>query len=188
MFTDYLDRLQRFSPLSQESKVQLTEHLSTKRLKKGELLLKQGAVCKHLYYIRKGIVRIFYYKNGRDITEWIASEAQFFFSIKSYFEQSPSRLMIEALEDSSIILLSREGTDALTKQNIEVANLLLQLFSGSLKLSQERMDSLQFETARTRYLNLLDQQPEILRKVPLHYVASFLGISQETLSRIRSKG
>ena len=108
-------------------------------------------------------------------------------SIESFFEGSPSQLIIEALEDSEIIQLSKEGLDALRKQNIEVANLMVEWISGSLVLSQKRMDSIQFETAKQRYENLTKQQPGLINKVPLQNIASFLGITQETLSRIRAK-
>ena len=73
------------------------------------------------------------------------------------------------------------------RNNIEVANLMVEWISGSLVLSQKRMNSLQFETAKQRYDNLIKLQPELINKVPLQYIASFLGITQETLSRIRAK-
>ncbi len=187
IINEYLEILNNLNPLSSQTRELLLDCISTRTIPKGELLLKHGEVCEHIYYVDKGLMRIFYYKNNREITEWLASDKQFLFSICSYFEASPSKLIIEALEDSEVILLSKEKQEVLIKTNLEVANLMIKAFSYSLILSQKRMESLQFETAKERYINLMEQQPEIIRKVPMQYIASFLGITKETLSRIRSK-
>ena len=187
MFAEYLNTLNNVSPLNEESRSQLLPHISLKEVSKGGFLLKHGDTCRHIYYVNKGFIRIFYYKNGKNITEWFGKKKTFFFSITSYFENVPSKLVIEAVEDCEIILLSKEGTEKLRRSNIEIANLMIAFFSISLILSQQRMESLQFETALQRYHKLLDEQPDILNKVPLQYIASFLGITQETLSRIRAK-
>lgn len=187
MYTEYLNILSGYSPLSDVTKSQLEPYISVKNLNKEEVLLKHGDVCKHIYYVNKGFIRIFYFKDGKEVTEWLTNDKHFFFSITSYFENSPSHLIIEAIEDSEIIQLSKEGLDKLRRENIEIANLMFEWISGSLVLSQKRMDSIQFETAKQRYDSLLKMQPEILNRVPLQHIASFLGITQETLSRIRSK-
>lgn len=184
---EYLDRLHSLSSLSEETRQQLLDYISIRKVNKGDFILKRGEVCRHIYFVDRGIARIFYYKNGRDITEWFASQNEFLFSIKSYFKESPSNLAIEALEDSEIILLSKACQQELIKSNLEVANLMIEAFSFSLILSQERMETIQFETAKERYLNLLKDKPEIIQKAPLQHIASFLGITQETLSRIRSQ-
>ena len=185
-FESYLDIMAAISPLSSESKAALSTHLSTKRFEKGELILKQGDICRHLFFLDRGLVRIFYYKNSKEITEWFADEKEFFFSIISFFELSPSKLIIEALEESEVILLSKDGQDRLSLTNIEIANLISRLYALSLILSQKRMQSMQFESSSRRYENLLKEQPNLLKKVSLQHLASFLGITQETLSRIRS--
>jgi len=186
MLDEYVNILDSYSPLSLESKESLKTCISAKKVSKGDLVLKHNEVCRHIYYVHKGLVRIFYYKNGKDITEWFADEKQFFFSIGSYFGQWPSKLIIEAIEDCVIIQLSKEGQDRLRKTNLEISNLIIAFYTRSLILSQKRMESMQFETSTKRYQNLLSQQPNILQKVPLQHVASFLGITQETLSRIRA--
>ncbi len=187
MLNEYLNILNIVSPLSDENKSKLLEHITIKKVLKGDFLLKYGEICKHIYFINKGVIRIFYYKNGKDVTEWFADEKQFFLSITSYFENSPSNLIIEAIEDCEIILLSKEGQEKLRKSSLQISNLIVELLSISLISAQKRMESIQFETAKQRYSNLLQEQPKILNKVPLQYVASFLGITQETLSRIRAK-
>ena len=187
MLSEYLNRLHTESPLSEQAKSELLKYITIKKVEKGDFVLKYGEVCKHIYYVNKGFIRIFYYKNGKNITEWFANEKNFFFSITSYFEATPSSLVIEAIESSEIILLSKEGLEKLRKMNLDVANLIIKFFSISLGYSQKRMESIQFETAKQRYNKLLKDQPEILNKVPLQHIATFLGITQETLSRIRAK-
>jgi CRP-like cAMP-binding protein len=186
MISEYINILSSISPLGPESREEISEHISVKEVSRGDQLLKFGEICRHIYFVNKGFIRIFYFKNGKDITEWFADEKQFFFSITSYFRSEPSQLIIEAIENCEIIQLSKEGQDRLRKKNLEISNLIIGFYSRSLMLSQKRMDSIQFETATKRYHTLLEQQPNILQKVPLQHVASFLGITQETLSRIRS--
>jgi len=183
---EYLNILDALHPLSPETKAELKKHISIQKVPKGEMILEFGSVCNHIYFVNQGVIRIFYFKEGKEITEWLADEKQFFFSIVSYFEDEPSRLIIEAIEDSEIVLLSKKGLESLKRSNLEVANLIIRFYSRSLILSQKRMDSLQFESASKRYLNLLRDQPNLIHKVPLQHVASFLGITQETLSRIRA--
>ncbi len=187
MYNEYLDILCAISLLSSETKENLSFHISHKKIPKGENLLKKGQVCRHIYFVQKGFLRIYYYKDGKDITEWFTSEKSFCFSISSYFSGNPSQLIIEALEDSEVIMLSKNGLEEMQKTNLEIAHLMIQFFSGSLIASQKRMDSIQFESAKKRYERLLHDQPEIIHKVPLQNIASFLGITQETLSRIRAR-
>lgn len=186
VYDDILEVLGKVSPLSKESLVALTPYFSHQKLDKDDYILRNGEICKHIYFIQKGFARIFYFKNGKEITEWFAPEKTFCFSITSYFESVPSRLVIQCLESCEVIRLSKAGLDALSSKNLEIAHLLMTMFSRSLILSQKRMDSIQFETARQRYHKLLEEQPHILQKVPLQYIASFLGITSETLSRIRT--
>ncbi|GHA30901.1 cyclic nucleotide-binding protein [Salinimicrobium marinum] len=187
VFKEFLDILNSISPLSPESKRVLQKHLSFRTLSKGDYLLNHGETCRHIYFVNKGFLRIFYYKNGKNITEWFAREKNFCFSITSYFNKTPSDLIIESIEDSEVIFLSRKGLEELRKCNLEVANLIIEFLSHSLIASQKRMESIQFETAKKRYQNLLKEQPEIIHQVSLHNIATFLGITQETLSRIRAQ-
>ncbi|MBU2525207.1 MAG: Crp/Fnr family transcriptional regulator [Bacteroidetes bacterium] len=183
----YFERLRSVYPLSAEGLDLLKSYMAKKHLSKGDFILRKDETCRHIYFVNKGFARIFYFKNGKEITEWFTPEKNFCFSITSYFEEKPSHLIIECLEDSEVIYLSKEGLDTLCKTHIEISNFFSKLISGALILSQKRMDSIQFETARQRYEKLLKTQPYILQKAPMQYLASFLGITPETLSRIRTQ-
>lgn len=154
---------------------------------KGHALVREGSVCNHLYYVSKGLVRIYYHKRDREVTEWLAPDDSFCFSIRSFFERTPSRLIIHLLEPSELLAIHYDDLMRLCDRYHEVEKLFRRMITGSLVLSQMRMESLQFETARQRYLNLLEQFPNLLQRVPLAHIASFLGITQETLSRIRAE-
>lgn len=171
-----------------EKDFQVIEDITvSKSLKQGDFVLKQDTTGKYLYFIIKGMVRIYYLKDGRDITEWFAYENQFCFSIMSYFNEVPSKLIIECIEDSDILFIPKERLEELANKNLEISRFYRQLLADSLKYSQIRMESIQFETALQRYEGLLKNNPEIVQRAPLKYIASYLGISFETLSRIRNQ-
>lgn len=184
--TFFIRALNNIHALSEENTEQLLSVTDVVTLDKQESLLHFGKTCKHIYYVNTGFLRVYYLKNGKDVTEWFADQGEFCFSIDSYFTQSPSTLAIEALEESEIFRISREGIKHLITHNLEIANLFIEMFSGSLVLSQQRMNSIQFETAKERYKQLEKHHPNIILKAPLQHIASFLGITSETLSRIRS--
>ncbi len=154
---------------------------------KGHHLLKDGSVNNHLFFISKGLVRIYYHKENREVTEWLALDESFFFSIQSFFKRIPSKLAIHVLEPSEVFALHHDDLMRLCDQYHPVEKLFRRMLTDSLIFSQIRMESIQFETAQQRYQRLITLNPDILQRVPLAYVASFLGITQETLSRVRSK-
>lgn len=174
------------SPLSEESARDFLGAWQQWEVPKAHLLLRQQQVADYIYFIQQGIARIYYYKNEKEITEWIARDGEFFLSITSFFERSPSHLAIETLEPAIVSGIHYNDLTRLAAQHHEVETLFRKMVSLSLILSQRRMDSIQFETAHQRYEKLLLQSPDMVQRVPLSYIASFLGITLETLSRIRS--
>jgi CRP-like cAMP-binding protein len=173
------------TPLSHEAFAELKGMTTTRSLKKNEFILRQDAICKHIYFVKTGMIRIYYLKDGRDVTEWFACDRQFCFSIMSYFHEEPSKLVIQCLEDCEVTYFSKSGLEKLSDENLEISRFYRSLFAGSLIGSQVRMESIQFETALQRYQSLMNNNPEIIQRAPLKYIASFLGITVETLSRIR---
>jgi len=153
---------------------------------KDHFLVREQTVSDYIYFLQKGVVRIYYYKNEKEITEWIAMDEQFFLSITSFFERKPSYLIIQTLEPSEIYGIHHNDFMALADQNHEIEKLLRKMVTASLILSQQRMDSIQFETAHQRYDRLMKSSPQMIQRVPVSYIASFLGVTLETLSRIRS--
>jgi CRP-like cAMP-binding protein len=151
------------------------------------LLLREQTVSDYIYFVEKGAVRIFYHKHGKEVTEWIALDEQFFLSINSFFQRQPSRLIIQTLEPSLVWGIHHNTFMQLADEYHSIEKLLRKMVTSSLILSQQRMESIQFETAQERYAGLLEHSPDIINRVPGIYIASFLGITKETLSRIRSQ-
>lgn len=149
-------------------------------------VLREGQVADYIWFVEKGSIRIFYNKEGKEITEWIALDNQFFMSITSFFTRRPSKLIIQAIEPVSLWGIHYNDLMKLADTHHAIETLLRKMVTGSLMLSQDRMESIQFETALQRYQRLLQTSPGIIQRVPLQYIASFLGITKETLSRIRS--
>jgi CRP-like cAMP-binding protein len=114
---------------------------------KDHFLVREHEVCDYIFFINKGIARIYYHKNEKEITEWIASDEQFFLSITSFFERSPSRLIIQTLEPAEVFGIHYNDLTRLASEHHEVETLFRKMMTGSLILSQYRMDSIQFETA-----------------------------------------
>ena len=112
---------------------------------------------------------------------------QFFLSITSFFQRTLSHLIIQTIEPSLVYGIHHDDLMRLADEFHDIERLLRRLVTLSLILSQERMDSIQFESAQQRYEKLLKMTPQIVQRVPLTYIASFLGITLETLSRIRSQ-
>lgn len=168
---------------SMEAFVNAWKHWSTS---KDHFLLKENTVSDYIYFIEKGVARIYYYKNGKEITEWIALDGQFFLSISSFFQRVPSYLIIQTIEPAEVYGIHHDDFMRLADKYHDVERLLRKMVTSSLILSQIRMDSIQFESAQQRYERLLKSTPQIVQRVSLTYIASFLGITLETLSRIRS--
>ena len=161
-------------PLSRESVHALAEILVCRKYRKGEIVLQAGEVCKAMLFIEKGMLRQFYYKYDKDLTEHIGYENGMIICIESYFKQEPTRLMVETLEASVVWELPR------------VERLYRSFIEHSLIESQVKADTLRFEPAHERYNKLLQLHPEILKRAPLVYIASLLQMTPETLSRVRS--
>lgn len=173
-------------PLSRESVHALAEILVCRKYRKGEIVLQAGEVCKAMLFIEKGMLRQFYYKYDKDLTEHIGYENGMIICIESYFLQEPTRLMVETLEASVVWELPRVEVEKLIDQYHDIERLYRSFIEHSLIESQVKADTLRFEPAHERYNKLLQLHPEILKRAPLVYIASLLQMTPETLSRVRS--
>ena len=172
--------------LGKESLHALADILVCKKFKKGERILDEGEVCKAILFVEKGMTRQFYFKYNKDLTEHIGYEHAMVMCLESYFSQKPTRLMIETLEPTVAWLMDKEKMESLSNENFEIATFYRRIFEMSLIDSQVKADTLRFEPANERYAKLLSLHPEILKRAPLIYIASFLQMTPETLSRVRS--
>jgi len=156
-------------------------------LAKGHVLVRCGEICRNVYYIEKGLARTFYLKDGREVTERFKAENSFTCSMSAYVTNTPDCRQIELLEPSVIWSLPYTELEKLYDRHHEIERLGRYLITQEMVEMHRRLSELQFMTAQQRYANLLDTNPSLLQRVPLGLISSYLGITQETLSRIRAK-
>lgn len=157
-------------------------------LEKNTTLAKAGVICNTLYYIEKGVARSYYYNaEGKDITAWFFNEGNFLTSLESFFQQKNSAYHIELLEDSHLYSISKENMEHLFHKYPLMERfgrkLVIKLFGDMMG----KLNAIQFQTAKERYHFMINEYPNLYYRVPLGHIASYLGITQETLSRIRAK-
>ena len=182
------DLARRYGTLSTGQMNQLAELLFPMRLRRRQLLLDAGSVCENIYYVDRGLLRQFYNKNGRELTEHIGSEGSIIMCIESLFRHVPSHLTIEALEPSTVYAIPFTSFMQLCESNFSFCKILLSILEESLIVSQHKADTLRYETAQERYRRTLHDLPDLVRRAPLHILASYLQMTPETLSRVRSQG
>lgn len=185
--TDFFQTLNQFVRLTPESEAALSAILKPFSFPRGYLLLKEDTICNYIYYIEKGLTRTFYYKDGKDVTDWISLEKTFACSVVSYITRRPDVRNIELLEDSVLWGIHYNDIEGLYQKYHDIERFGRLVVSDGLVKLQQRFDDLHFATASERYNKLLDTNPSVIQRVPLGMIASFLGITQETLSRIRAQ-
>lgn len=176
----------QYPGMALEGRKLIEEILIRKEVEKGELLLNEGEISHNLVLVGKGMLRQFYYKNKKDVTEHFSYEGNIVICIESTLKQEPTRLMIEALEPGIVYLLPYNKLMALTEVSWEVNMFYRKILEFSLIVSQVKADSWRFETASERYNQLMRYQPEVIKRAPLSHIASYLLMTPETLSRVRS--
>lgn len=153
---------------------------------KGEKILQEGEVCRNISYIEKGLVRQFYFKSGKEVTEHLGVDHSIFMCIESLFKEEPTRLQVEALEPTLVYALPKAKLEAAAMRNVNIQMLYRKILEESLIQSQIHADLVRFESAPNRYKRLCDLSPQVVLRAPLTYIANYLQMTPETLSRIRS--
>jgi CRP-like cAMP-binding protein len=182
-----LNHIKNYSQLSEEAQQALHNGFEKLVLPKNEYLLTEGKTCHHLYFLEQGALRGFYTLDGKEITHWFGFENDFVTSFHSFITQEPAVENIQLIEGSILWGIAKNTLTGLFNQYHEIERLVRIAYEKYYIRLEERFVNAQFKTATERYEQLLQQTPHILEKVPLGYIASYLGISQETLSRIRSR-
>jgi CRP-like cAMP-binding protein len=158
-----------------------------KRYKKGEFLLHQDKLCRYSFWIEQGILRKFYWNDTKEITTELIFEHDIAVSFDSYVLQKPSKEFIQAVTDVTVYQTEAQSFQMLKAKFPKLVELDLMMTEYYAMWLEKRLFEFRTSNATERYLQLLRQQPHIILEVPLTYIASYLGISLETLSRIRSK-
>lgn len=185
--TDILDILtNHYAPLSEECFHELLQNIQIKAVKKGDILVKDGQYAKQAYFILQGCARAYYLKDGKEITDWFAFENEFISAIVSFFGNEASPHYIEVLEDSVVVSISKDTVELLSSKFHDFEHLMRIALTKTVLQHQRRISSILFHSAEERYEQFLELHPNITQRVALKYIASYIGISMETLSRVRS--
>lgn len=176
----------RYSTMTHEELDVLEGILVPMKFQKGEIILREGEICENIYWVAKGLVRQFYYKNEKELTEYMATEDNIVMSIESLFKEQPSSQQIVALEPTILFALPKKDLEHEAVRNVNIQMLYRKILEESLIISQVHADMLRFESAQERYAKLVKRSPQLVLRAPLVYVASYLQMTPETLSRVRT--
>ena len=172
--------------LSEADASALLSHMEEVRFKKREVIVQEGTKNTNLYLIKEGIWRGHYLKDGVDTSIWFASKGEATFSVWGYADNSYSQISIEAMSDSIAYCISKAALNELYSTSIGLANLGRRLMEHQLLTTENWLISAGSPRAKERYLTLIKETPELLLHVPLKYIASYLWITPQSLSRIRA--
>lgn len=176
----------KYSTMTHEELDVLESLLVPIKYGKGEKILQEGEICRNLSYIERGLIRQFYFKNGKEVTEHLGVDHSIFMCIESLFKEEPTRLQVEALEPTLVYALPKDRLEAAAMRNVNIQMLYRKILEESLIQSQIHADLVRFESAPNRYKRLCDLNPQVVLRAPLTYIANYLQMTPETLSRIRS--
>lgn len=173
--------------LPNESLCLLKKHFFEVNLAKGSVLISSAKTEEYVYFIKKGIVRAFVPTDENDITFWFGTEGEAVLSMKSYVANQKGYETIELLEDCELYKIKYADLLTLYQNDLSMANWGRVFAEKELLKTEERLISRQFKTASERYQELIAHNPDLIKRVQLGFIASYLGITQVSLSRIRAE-
>jgi CRP-like cAMP-binding protein len=179
--------LNAFHPLSDGVINYLKEHIFPVSYRKGKLILKAGTVCAHVYFIRKGAIRGFVKEEGKDITTWITAENEMVTSITSFDLQVPALENIQAIENCELFAMTFDNLQQLYIELPEFNIVTRKLLERYYRDAEARAFICRITKAESKYTHFLRIHSHLANRIPLKYIASYLGIAEETLSRVRKK-
>lgn len=181
--------LNRFVQLSAGELTLLAGYMQPVTIKKGDFYLQQGKVSNYLAFMVSGAMRVYHTANDKEYTSYFnfGGRNPFVSSYSSFITRTPSQENIHALDDSELIQIHYDNLQKLYTGSPQFEKLGRLIAEYNYTLAVERIYSLQHNTAPQRYLQLLEMYPNLVNAVPHHYIASYLGITPESLSRIRKE-
>lgn len=183
---ELLNFLNSIYPLHSDTNDYLIQTLKFIEIPKKEFILRQGHICYSIYFIVQGLVRCFYIKKEKEVSSWFMKEGDVMISVESFFNQSISYESIQALEDCILYYITYDELQDVYKKFPEF-NIVGRIVTEKYyQLSEQRLYSLRMQRATDRYSYLMTNHAALIQRVPSKYLASYLGVTEETLSRIRA--
>ncbi len=174
-------------PISPEIVEFLQEKTSYRQVRKGKMLVRSGEVCHHLYFIRKGAVRGFIKEEEKDITTWISIENEVVTSISGLNDQAPSVENIQVIEHADLLIITHSDLETLYNKYLEFNVVGRKLLQRYYQDAERRAYIARVPGTENKYQHFVKNYPHLINRVPIKYIASFLGVTLETLSRVRKK-
>lgn len=183
-FVQYLSSFQAVSDTAADAVLSISTPLT---LKKGHLIHREGKVCRHIYLVVEGLGRVFYYQDGKDITNRFVLEQNVIAAMDSLYSKQPSYYSIELMEDCRLVAIRYDALEKLYTafHDLEAVGRLLAI--ECYLEENERNRSFQIHSAKERYAQLVGRYPDLLQRVNLGHIASYVGVTQVQLSRIRAE-
>ena len=176
----------KYSTMTHDELDTLESILVPMKFTKGQTILAEGEVCRNIMYIAKGLVRQFYFKKEKEVTEHMSVEGGIIMCIESLFKEEPTKLQVEALEPTIMYFLPKQRLEEVALHNVNIQILYRKILEESLIQSQIHADLVRFETAQDKYKRMCKLAPQVILRAPLVYIASYLQMTPETLSRVRT--
>ena len=176
----------KYSTMTHDELDTLESILVPMKFTKGQTILAEGEVCRNIMYIAKGLVRQFYFKKEKEVTEHMSVEGGMIMCIEILFKEEPTKLQVEALEPTIMYFLPKQRLEEVALHNVNIQILYRKILEESLIQSQIHADLVRFETAQDKYKRMCKLAPQVILRAPLVYIASYLQMTPETLSRVRT--
>lgn len=188
MYDKLLQNIRSGHDFSHEETEAVKHYFEPIAFSKNTVIEEAGTVPRYLYYIVSGYLRIFFTdQNGNEVTTHINCPPGFFTSYQDFISGTVSENNVECITDSELLRISKENLDALISESKAMKDFSISVFQQSIAYNENRSRELSVLSAEQRYLKLMKDYPEIIQNVPVQYIASFLGMKAESLSRIRKK-
>jgi CRP-like cAMP-binding protein len=176
----------KYVNLSDAELEDITTRFKSKVVKKNNYLLRQGDTCKDLVFVQKGCLRLYYLKDEIEVSVWFAFQQSSAIEIYSFISGNPSNYFLQAIEDSEVLYLPKAELNKLYQYQPKMQEMMRNFWEDVILNLINRFTALQTDSAEKRYLDLLNK-PAYLETIPQKYLASFIGVTPTSLSRIRKQ-
>ncbi len=187
MLTPLFNHMNAIRPLSDEMKEVLSENLEIIEFPKKHILLKEGQTSDYIYVVLKGLLRMYYIKDDNEVCSRFMDEQHMAMSVNSFYSRTPGYEYIETLEPTTVARIHHDQLQKVYNTHDDFNYIARVITEQYFIRSEERLYLIRKHSAEERYVYFIEHYPELLQRVPLMYIATYLGITLETLSRIRKK-
>jgi CRP-like cAMP-binding protein len=178
--------ISQYVSLSEEELNAVVSKFKSKKIKKNGFVLREGEVCKDLIFVQSGCLRLYYMADDIEVSVWFAMKHSSAIEIYSFISEMPTHNFLQAIEDTEIVYLPKSELNALYAVYPKMQEMMRKFWEDVILHLLERFTALQRDSAEKRYLDLLNK-PEYLQSIPQKYLASFIGVTPTSLSRIKKQ-